>query len=52
MQRLLYADGIHYWFFGVYKMIFLLAPLLFLVFDIYSLEINFMHLFMFWAPAF
>ena len=38
--------------FGVYKMIFLLAPLLFLVFNIYSLEINFMELFMYWAPAF
>lgn len=52
MQRVLYADGIHYWFFGVYKMIFLLAPLLFLVFNIYSLEINFIELFMYWAPAF
>ncbi|TSB45449.1 glycosyltransferase [Alkalicoccobacillus porphyridii] len=52
MQRLLYMDGIHYWFFGLYKMVFLLAPLLFLVFNIYSLEVSFNELLWFWVPAF
>ncbi|MDG5472350.1 glycosyltransferase [Jeotgalibacillus sp. ET6] len=52
MQRLLYMDGINYWFFGVYKMIYLLAPLLFLVFGIYSLDTEFLALLAFWLPAF
>ncbi|PKG23049.1 glycosyltransferase [Niallia nealsonii] len=52
MQRLLYLDGIHYWFFGVYKMIYLLAPLLFLLFSIYSIQTNFSTLIIFWFPAF
>lgn len=52
MQRLLYMDGIHYWFFGIYKMIYLLAPILFLVFGIYSIQIEFATLVAFWLPAF
>ncbi len=52
MQKLLYMDGIHYWFFGIYKMVFLLAPLLFLVFNIYSLDVAFSQLLWFWVPAF
>ncbi|MGG1593079.1 glycosyltransferase family 2 protein [Terribacillus saccharophilus] len=52
MQRLLYMDGIHYWFFGIYKMVYLLAPLLFLLFSIYSLQTDFTTLVMFWLPAF
>ncbi|MDQ0207777.1 glycosyltransferase [Alkalicoccobacillus murimartini] len=52
MQKLLYMDGIHYWFFGIYKMVFLLAPLLFLVFNIYSLDVAFDQLLWFWIPAF
>lgn len=52
MQRLLYMDGINYWFFGVYKMIFLLAPMLFLIFSIYSLNADFETLVLYWLPAF
>lgn len=52
MQKLLYMDGIHYWFFGIYKLVFLLAPLLFLVFNIYSLDVDFDQLLWFWVPAF
>lgn len=52
MQKLLYMDGIHYWFFGLYKLVFLLAPLLFLVFNIYSLDVGFEELLWFWVPAF
>lgn len=52
MQRLLYMDGIHYWFFGVYKMIYLLAPIMFLVFNIYSIQTDFATLVAFWFPAF
>lgn len=52
MQRLLYVDGIHYWFSGIYKMIFLLAPILFLMLGIYSLQTDFEHIIIFWLPAF
>ncbi|WDF02077.1 glycosyltransferase [Shouchella hunanensis] len=52
MQRLLYADGIHYWFFGMYKMIYLLAPILFLLFSIYSLQTDLSTLLLFWLPSF
>lgn len=52
MQKLLYLDGIHYWFFGIYKLIYLLAPLLFLVFSIYSIDTDLETLVIFWLPAF
>ncbi|WP_077307348.1 glycosyltransferase family 2 protein [Terribacillus halophilus] len=52
MQRLLYMDGIHYWLFGIYKMVYLLAPLLFLLFGIYSLQTDFSTLVLYWLPAF
>lgn len=52
MQKLLYLDGIHYWFFGIYKMVYLLAPLLFLLFSIYSIQTDFKTLLIFWFPAF
>lgn len=52
VQRILYVDGIHYWFSGIYKMIFLIAPLLFLLFGQYSLQANLHQLLIFWLPAF
>lgn len=52
IQRLLYVDGIHYWFSGIYKMIFLMAPIMFLLFGFYSLKTDFTHILMFWLPAF
>ncbi|WP_445505496.1 glycosyltransferase [Niallia sp. 03091] len=52
MQRILYFDGILYWFFGVYKMIYMLAPLLFLLFGIHSLDASLYSLFVFWMPSF
>ncbi|MBZ6003733.1 glycosyltransferase [Leuconostoc gelidum subsp. aenigmaticum] len=51
-QRILYVDGIHYWFSGIYKMIFLLAPLLFLIFGQYSLQTNLNQILIFWLPSF
>ncbi|WP_284296318.1 glycosyltransferase family 2 protein [Leuconostoc litchii] len=52
MQRLIYTDGIHYWFSGIYKLIFLLAPIFFLVFGLYSLETNLEQILTFWLPSF
>ncbi|MDQ1529738.1 MAG: hypothetical protein QOE85_304 [Actinomycetota bacterium] len=31
MQRWIYADGIVYWHFGIFKMVFILAPLVYLI---------------------
>ncbi|MFL2094554.1 glycosyltransferase [Marinilactibacillus psychrotolerans] len=52
MQRLLYLDGIHYWFFGVYKIIYLISPILYLVFGIIVLNATFSSLLLFWIPSF
>ncbi|MDA1476849.1 glycosyltransferase [Bacillus changyiensis] len=52
MQRILYFDGILFWFFGVFKMVYILAPLLFLLFGIHSLKTNVFEITMFWLPAF
>lgn len=52
MQRLLYVDGIHYWFSGIYKMIFLVSPIIFFLFGIYSLQTDFEHIFVLWLPTF
>lgn len=52
MQKLLYLDGIHYWFFGVYKIVYLISPILYLVFGIVVLNATFLELLIFWIPAF
>ncbi|MED1737945.1 glycosyltransferase [Bacillus swezeyi] len=52
MQRLLYFDGILFWFFGVFKMVYILAPLLFLLFGIHSLKTDLWSITSFWLPAF
>lgn len=52
MQRILYFDGILFWFFGVFKMVYILAPLLFLLFGIHSLKTDLWSITSFWLPAF
>ena len=52
VQKLLYMDGIHYWFSGIYKMIFMLAPLWFVLFGFYSLNARFSGILTFWLPSF
>lgn len=52
VQKLLYLDGIHYWFSGIYKMIYLLAPICFLLLGFYSLNANFQGILYFWLPSF
>lgn len=52
MQKLLYMDGVHYWFFGVYKIVFLISPILYLVFGIVVLNATFNDLLLYWVPAF
>ncbi|MGE6630402.1 glycosyltransferase [Bacillus sp. NPDC077027] len=52
MQRVLYLDGIVYWFNGLFKMIYILTPILFLLFGIQSFWADFKSIFLFWLPAF
>lgn len=52
IQKILYVDGIHYWFSGMYKMIYLLAPIWFLLFGFNSLDTTLEGILYFWLPAF
>ncbi|MCJ1978146.1 glycosyltransferase family 2 protein [Lactococcus paracarnosus] len=52
VQKFLYMDGIHYWFSGIYKMIFMLAPLWFVLLGFYSLNATFTGILIFWLPSF
>ena len=52
IQRWLYLDGVVYWYFGVFKMVYVLAPLMFLLFGIPALDTNLESLAVFWLPAF
>lgn len=52
IQKILYLDGAHYWFFGVYKIIYLTAPILYLVFGVIVIDADFLSLLSFWIPSF
>ncbi|MCO7176155.1 glycosyltransferase [Sporolactobacillus kofuensis] len=52
MQRILYLDGLIYWFFGLFKMIYILAPLAFVLLGIYSLNTDLISILEFWLPSF
>ncbi len=51
-QRLIYTDGFIYWFFGVQKMIYILCPILYLLFGTVILNASMTDLFVFWLPSF
>jgi len=52
MQRIIYTDGIFYWFFGLFKMIYIVVPLFFLIFGVYSLNATIQEVVKFWLPAY
>ena len=52
MQRVIYVDGFVYWFFGVQKMIYILCPLVFLVFGKVVLNAPVINLLLFWLPSY
>ncbi|MBT9282300.1 MAG: glycosyltransferase [Hydrogenibacillus schlegelii] len=49
-QRLLYLQSMMYWFYGVQKIIYVTAPLLFLFFHIRSFQATLEGLMSFWLP--
>ncbi len=52
MQRWLYADGILYWHFGIFKFVFVLAPLVYLLGGIPVVNANVPSILVFWLPYF
>ncbi|MGX5681025.1 glycosyltransferase family 2 protein [Schumannella luteola] len=52
MQKWLYTDGIIYWHFGIAKLIFIIAPLLYLLFGIPVVHADVPSLVMIWLPYF
>lgn len=52
MQRVIYIDGLVYWFFGVQKMIYLLCPLVYLIFGTTILHASILSLLLFWFPSY
>lgn len=52
MQRWLYSDAVVYWYFGVFKLIYILAPILFLLFGVTALHTSIQALLVFWLPSY
>ncbi|MCY0865294.1 MAG: glycosyltransferase, partial [Sulfobacillus sp.] len=52
MQRLIYTSGMLYWYFGIQKMIYLIAPLAFLDAGIWSVHASVWTLGAVWLPAY
>ncbi len=50
MQRILYANGVQYWYFGIHKLIYILSPILFLDFHIKTLQATVELLLVIWLP--
>jgi len=51
-QRLIYTDGLVYWFFGVQKIIYILCPLIYLIFGTVILQASPYNLLLFWLPSY
>lgn len=52
MQRWLYTDGIIYWHFGIMKLIFIVAPLFWLIAGVTVVEADLASLAVIWLPYF
>ncbi len=52
VQRIIYLDGMVYWFFGVQKLIYLICPLIYLIFGTIILTASPEMLLVFWLPSF
>ncbi|MGX7245947.1 glycosyltransferase [Enterococcus quebecensis] len=52
IQKWFYIDGVMYWYSGMYKLVYLLSPFLYLVLNIPSLNTTLAQLVVFWLPAF
>ncbi len=51
-QKLLYLSTFSYWYFGLWRLVFFLAPILFSLFGIVVLNAEALTMFMIWVPMF
>lgn len=51
-QKILYLDGVAYWFSGLKTLFFLISPSLYLIFGVISLKTNINSLLIFWLPSY
>lgn len=51
-QRLIYLDGVIYWFFGVQKMIYIICPLIYLIFGTIILNAKVIDLVLIFVPSY
>jgi len=52
MQRLIYVSGVLYWYFGIQKMVYLIAPLAFLDLGVWSVHATVPKMLAVWLPSF
>lgn len=52
MQRILYTSSAVYWYFGVFKMVFILAPMIYLLLGVPFLNASLEGILAFWLPYF
>ena len=50
IQKILYFNSFFYWYFGLWRLIFLLAPIIFTVFNIIVLKANAFQMLVIWIP--
>ena len=51
-QKLQYRSAINYWYFGIKRFLFLIAPLMFWLFHIYLIKCSVKQLVLFWLPQY
>jgi len=52
IQKTIISDGVMYWLYGIEKMIFILAPIIFILLGIPIMITNPINLVLFWLPSF
>lgn len=52
IQKLMYFSAVSYWYFGIWRLIFFMAPILFSVFNIVVLSAPVMQILEIWLPMF
>ncbi len=50
MQKIIYFDALLYWYFGIWRFIFLFAPILFILFNITMIDASALSMLAIWFP--
>jgi len=51
-QKMMYCSALSYWYFGIWRLIFLMAPILYTVFGVTVLNAEIKTMLLIWAPMF